>query len=402
MKYFILLIPILIFSCSIPQEELEEEKPYLKKFIPIIEGRIGSWADVETPIIFEDKVIYFISDSQEGWITAYDKESLDILWTWNDAFETYGSGAKGFGPSAYVYDGLLCISQSNLSYGIDLETGMTLWHHRAESGYSRVEGFEDQIFKVTWEEYSYDATIRIASIYNGEWKEIVSTQQTDSLNLRYINPVAFHWAGEDYLSFVLHKWHNESNMQVRWLNLYSLTNNELIWTTDVIPTNAANGNGSPGEVIFHDGQLLLGAKALYSYNIEDGSLEWWKYYGNTFTWIANKLVAHSGKIYANNESHFLVAVDVHTGEELFNVDSGGLCSQMQFHNGNVYEACFASSKCFGFDASTGEKVYDIDSPFEERIGENESLRIKPILTIDPDTGLAYTSDGKHLLVYEFE
>jgi len=30
------------------------------------------------------------------------------------------------------------------------------------------------------------------------------------------------------------------------------------------------------------------------------------------------------------------------------------------------------------------------------------LRIKPILTIDPDTGLAYTSDGKHLLVYEFE
>ena len=181
-----------------------------------------------------------------------------------------------------------------------------------------------------------------------------------------------------------------------------MTNDELIWISDTIPTNASNGNGAPGEVTFYDGQLLLGGKALYSYNIEDGSLEWWKYYGNIFTFGASKSVGHNGRLYANNESHFLVAVDVYTGEELFNVDSGGLCSQMQFYAGNVYETSFATSKFLVFDESTGEKVHDIDSPFEERVGENENLRFRPALTIDPDTGLAYTSDGKHLLVYEFE
>jgi len=128
MKYFIILISILSISCSIQPQEPEEEIPFLKKYIPILEGRIGPWADVETPIIFEDKVIYFISDSDEGWITAYDKESLEILWTWNEAFETYGAWAKGFGLRSYAYDGILCISQSNLSYGIDIETGQTLWH----------------------------------------------------------------------------------------------------------------------------------------------------------------------------------------------------------------------------------------------------------------------------------
>jgi len=402
MKYFIILISILSISCSIQPQEPEEEKPFLKKFIPIIEGRIGPWADVETPIIYKDKVIYFISDSQEGWITAYDKESLDILWTWNEAFETYGISATGFGATSYAFDGILCTSQSNLSYGIDIETGKTLWHRRAESGYSTIKGFEDQIFKVTWEEFTSDASIRKASIYNGEWKEIVSIQQTDSFHVRYFNPVAFNWAGEEYLSFVLQKTNNILNKRVHFLNLYSLTNDELIWISDTIPTNASNGNGAPGEVIFHEGQLLLGNKALYSYNVEDGSLEWWKYYGNTFTIGANRLVAQNGKLYANNESHFLVAVDVNSGEELFNVESGGLCSQMQFYEGNVYLTSWTNGKLLGFNANMGEKLYDIDSPFEERVGENEDLIFKPVLTIDPDTGFAYTSDGKHLLVYEFE
>ena len=401
MKYFLILISILSISCSIQPQEPEEEKPFLKKFIPILDGRMDWWAD---PIIFENKVIYFISDNEknEGWITAYDKESLNILWTWNDAFETYGANANGFGHTSYHNNGILCISQSNLSYGIELETGKTLWHHRAESGNSSVEGLDDQIFKVTWEEYSHDASIRKASIYDGAWEEIVSIQQTDSFNVRYFNPIAFQWAGENYLSFVLQKWHNGLNEKVHWLNLYSLTNDELIWISDTIPTNASNGNGAPGEVIFHEGQLLLGNKALYSYNVEDGSLEWWKYYGNTFTIGANRLVAQNGKLYANNESHFLVAVDVNSGEELFNVESGGLCSQMQFYEGNVYLTSWTNGKLLGFNANMGEKLYDIDSPFEERVGENEDLIFKPVLTIDPDTGFAYTSDGKHLLVYEFE
>ena len=402
MKYFIILISILSISCSIQPQEPEEEKPFLKKFIPIIEGRIGPWADVETPIIYKDKVIYFISDSQEGWITAYDKESLDILWTWNEAFETYGSSATGYGATSYAYDGILCTSQSNLSYGIDIGTGKTLWHRRAESGYSTIKGFEDQIFKVTWEEFTSDASIRKASIYNGSWDEIIRIQQTDSFHVRYFNPIAFNWAGEEYLSFVLQKSSNVLNKKVHFLNLYSLTSNELIWTSDTIPTNASNGNGAPGVVTFYDGQLLLGSKALYSYNFEDGSLEWWKYYGNSFSSLTNLPVAHNGKLYANNESHFLVAVDVHTGEELFNVGSGGSCSQIQIYNGNVYETSWATSKFLGFDANTGKKLYDIDSPFAERFGENEFLRFEHILAIDPDTGLAYTSDGKHLLVYEFE
>ena len=252
MKYFILLTSILSISCSIQPQEPEEEKPFLKKFILIIEGRIGPWADVETPIIFEDKVIYFISDSQEGWITAYDKESLDILWTWNDAFETYGAGARGFGVDSYAYDGILCVSQSNLTYGIDIATGKTLWHQRADSGYSSIKGFEDQIFKVTWEEFTSDASIRKASVYDGAWEEIVRIQQIDSFHVRYFNPVAFNWAGEDYLSFVLQKSNNILNKKVHFLNLYSLTNNELIWASDIIPTNASNGNGAPGVVTFYE------------------------------------------------------------------------------------------------------------------------------------------------------
>ncbi len=403
MKYLIILFLPLITSCNIfpdnPENEMPEDKPFLKKYITLNDGvRV----DCESPFISGELIIYFISEkeSNRSWITAYDKESLEVVWMWNDAFENYG--AKGYGQLSYLYRDILCISQGNLSYGIDVKNGETLWHQNAESGYSIISGFEENIFKVTWNEFSEDASIMQASIHDGKWEEILSTVKTDSFSVRYFSPIAFEWQGENYISFVFQKQIINPFSSSSWLNLYSTSKDELVWVSDTIPTNSINGLGGPGGVTFYDGQLLLGNKALYSYNIEDGSLEWWKYYGNTFSSTRNRPKPHNGKLYANNESHFLVALDIHTGNEYFNVASGGLCSQMQFYDGKVFETSWANNKLFGFDANQGEKLYEIDAPFYDRFGENDDLWFENSLTIDPETGLAYTSDSKHLLVYEFD
>ncbi len=406
MKYLIILCLPIITSCNIvpenPENNIEEEKPFLKKYISLNEVNRVSF---ESPIINGEKLICFIADRETGesWITAYDKESLETLWTWNDAFKTYGSGAKGFGEYSYIFDGILCTSQSNITYGINIENGETLWHHRDinRGGYAAIEGLEDQIFKVTWDEWSNDASISTASIYNGNWDKLMSISQSDSFNVRFYNPTLFSWNGEKYLSYTTQKWGFQPYKEFNWVNLFSLTNNKIAWTSDTIPTNASNGIGSPGSITFNDGQLLLGNKALYSFNVEDGSLEWWKYYGNTFS-SAGPPFTFNGKLYANNESHFLVALDIHSGHEYFNVESGGICSQMQIHDGKIFETSWANNKLFGFDANTGEKFYEIDSPFYDRFGENDDLWFENSLTIDPETGLAYTSDSKHLLVYEFD
>ncbi len=407
MKYLIILCLPIITSCNIvpenPENNIEEEKPFLKKYISLNEVNRVSF---ESPIIKGEKLICFIADRETGesWITAYDKESLETLWIWNDAFQTYGSGAKGFGMASYIFDGVLCTTQSNISYGIDTETGETLWHFRDENrgGYAEITGLDDQIFKVTWDEWTNDASISTASIYTGNWEKLISISKTDSFNVRFYPPTLFNWNGEKYLSYTMQKWGFTPYEEFNRINLFSLTNDRIIWTSDTIPTNASNGLGSPGSISFHDGQLLLGNKALYSYNVEDGSLEWWKYYGNTFAALRNLPSAQNGKLYANNESRFLVGVDVHTGSEYFNVESGGICSKAQFYDGKLFETSYGDIKLLGFDADTGEKLYDIVAPFYERNNENRELRFENVLTIDPETGLAYTSDSKHLLVYEFD
>ncbi len=70
---------------------------------------------MENPMIDGDRIIYFIKDEEtgEGWINCYDKHSLELLWTWTHAHTEFG--AKGFGNYSYIYNEVLCISQSNLS-----------------------------------------------------------------------------------------------------------------------------------------------------------------------------------------------------------------------------------------------------------------------------------------------
>ncbi len=408
---FFLLFIVLICSCctkenpnasgtdSITGLDYSVEKPYLKQ---VELTQAGRHCRMENPMIEGDRIIYFIKDDEtgEGWINCYDKYSLELLWTWNDAHTEYG--AKGFGNYSYIYNEVLCISQSNLSYGIDINTGLTLWHQKAESGRSYIFGLEDNIVKQTNEVFNADATLRKASYQDGEWKQLFSILQDDSLSVQMYLPCLFKLEGNNYAAVVTSKWLPSPVIRQYWLNLYSLTEDRLVWTSDTIPLHS-NLSGIPGGLpVFTDGQILLGNNSIYSYNVEDGSLEWWKHYGNTFVGISSQLHARDGVLYANNEDFYLAAWDVHTGDEIFNVESGGLCSQLQYCDGKIYQTSVSTNNLMVFDAVSGERLFDVEAPYYKRFTEYDELRFQSTLTVDPETCLAYTTDKMHLLVYEFD
>ncbi len=364
----------------------------------------GAYCFLENPIFYEDYVILFIEnyDLAKGWIECRDKHTLDLIWSWQDAYDQFGTGAKGFGNASYIYDDILAIAQSNLSYGIDVHTGKTIWFNRDNNGYSYIRGNGHTIVSTTYDVFNYDASIRIADIRNGQWSYPFRVDKNDSLKVSIKVGHPFDWKGNQYVTFVSSKWGVNPQQYYYWLHLYNVTEDKMEWTTDTIPLQFPL-SGIPGGIpAFEDGQILLANDAIYSYNMEDGSLEWWKWFGNFFTF--SHLTAADGKVFANNEYKYFIGLDVHTGNEIFRTNSGGSASNIKFHDNTCYMSALTTggpNHLMAFDANSGIVKYDVTAPFYHYVGPEKDWFFDRVCSVDPETGRVFTADHRRLLVYHF-
>jgi len=411
MKYLLFLVlTSYMTSCTRSQPEPNPETtdsdrepiPFLKDSILLDQGR---YCIMETPLIYEDYLLIMTTnwDTREGWINCYDKDSLELKWRWQEALDEFGAPAKGFGSVSYVHDGILAIAQSNLSYGIDIQTGQTIWKNRdIDSAASAIFGNKNTIANTRIVDSKTHRTIISADISNGIWNTNFEFMKNDTLDVGLGTPLPFTWNEKEYLTFVSTKWTSSAQTRINKLNLYNQTDGILEWTSDTIPLYQPL-SGKPGvQPEFEDGQIILGNDALYSYNVEDGSLEWWEWYGNSFVSSGSHLTTADGIVYANNASQFLVGIDVHTGEEIINTITGGTPSPVEFHNGKCYMSSLTvggTNRLMIIDGLTGEILQNVKAPFRS---EDRDWTFERAIAVDPETGLVYTADHKYLLVYDFE
>ncbi len=408
--YFIAILIILgAFGCikdsnvNVPMEENMEDVPYLDNQVLLDEG---NFREIRNPIIYEDKVIVMIDNSEEnvGWINCYDKNTLELLWRWQDALDTYGVGAKGFSTRNHIYDGILCVAQANLSYGIDINTGQTIWHNRDVAGNGIIAGHKERIVDATYNIWNEDYSYRLANIYTGEWDTIYTIERNDQYLIGGGNPFLFEWNNIDYVGFRSTKWASNPHYEESWLHLYNINEKQIEWTTDTIP-KVSNTAVLPRKPKFHDGQITLASHGIYSFNVEDGSLEWFKYFNNHFIGLTSPEVGQ-GNIYGNNQSGFMVALDVHTGEEKFNTITGGGAGHVVYADEKVYISGAVANDGKGYlmrlDANTGEKLNEVLPPYRETSGENDQWIFGREIAVDSETNKVYVTDHRYLLVYDFE
>ncbi len=379
-----------------------EEIPNLKEQILLDDGNARM---IEDPLIYNDLIIVMITniDNSEGWINCYDKNTLELKWRWQEAMDTYGNGARGFSGQSYLHEGVLCIAHVNLSYGIDVYTGETLWHNRENSGTATISGNEDRIASMYYADWKNDINFRIANVSDGQWETVFTLLKEDQYFVAGTTPKLFSWEGKEYATFTTIKWGTAPHYEESWLHLYNITDATLEWTSDTIP-KSHNLSPIPSVPLFEDGQILLCSNQVYSYNFEDGSLEWRKDYGNYFTGPSDPIV-QNGNFYANNHTGFLISLDVHTGEEKFNVATGGSQGNLFYNDDKVY---FSGAIAVGIpelyvvDAFSGEILHQISSPYRTSEPENSGWYFQDVIGVDPETDDVYVSDHKYLLVYDFE
>ena len=406
MKWYNIILALFLFlSCNgvNSNEPPEEEKEVLFLKERILLGELDYY-QVEAPIIFDNKVIVLITnnDTNEGWIDCYDKNTFEKLWSWREALDEYGAPAKGFGQFSYLKNGILCIKQQNLSYGINADTGKTIWENREASGENSFKsGKSDYIGGLDFDGMWQDRYVaEAANIYDGVWKHYFTFNREDSLRVSGGAPHPFYWEGKNYMTFIASKWGTNPHLEISWLYLYNITDDHLVWKSDTIPLFHPL-SGVPGkQPEFEDGQILLANDAIYSYNFEDGSLEWWKRYTNRFVFTTH-LTTANGMVYGNNEDQFMVGLNIHTGEEIFKTDTGGSASRIVYNNGKCYMSSVTvggSNRLMVIDGTTGAVLQSEKAPFRS---EDSKWTFARATAVDPETEYVYTSDHRYLLVYDF-
>jgi len=402
---FLLLLSIcILFPACQPNEtdDPEIEIPFLRNKIELDSGNL---CIINSPIVYGDYLIVGIENllDAEGWINCYDKNSLELVWRWREAADTY-PGAYGFSSVMYAYDGILCIAQSNLSYGIDITNGQTIWHNRDEFGDGYVRGNKELIADLTYEQWNVDASLRLANIYDGQWDTIYTSTAQLGFQMGFSDPYIFEWNNADYVCFVKTETKQNPFDEINWLHLYNITEEKLEWISDTIPKVDVLG-ATPLRPIFEDGQILLAGASIFSFNIEDGSLEWSKYYGSNFTFSSHLLV-NEGRVYGNNHSGFLVGLDVHSGQEYINVTTAGGNGRIVYHDGKCYIPGAVGTDGYSYfiavDLEIGELAHKIAAPYWEFFGENSRWFFDFNLAVDPEYGTVFLSDHKFLMALDLE
>jgi len=395
MKLGWLILPVFVFllySCNKDKGEnnliwesvLDQDVPILNNF---------------DPIIYKDQVIQRVK--QRGKIISYDKHSGDELWTWTDGNDSYG--VDGYQIGTYIYGNILITGFTNLTYAINLDTGETIWEDKAETnGVAFYTGLGNKIVKY---DYTPDIEyfIRIGNAETGEFETIHHWNKDDEYSIGNTLPLIFEWDGVEYVvwSQVKYGLPNGYHEYIQFLHLYNLDDGKMEWVSDTIPMQYSASGTAGLRPKFHDGQILLDNDAIYSYNVEDGSLEWWKYFGNGFT--TSRLTYAEGKVFANNDDSYMVALDVHTGYEYWRSQTNSGASHIKYNAEKVYisggiNVSESKRKLQILDAKTGSTLINqhLDSDNGNLLGAYDN-----VIGVDPETGRVYTSDHEHLMCFDF-
>jgi len=389
-----LILLVILFGSSCTKEDpnpLAEPIVWKKEFNESDKSRF-----INDPFLYKNFIIYPLrgTDDQVGKLVAYNKENGEMVWEWQKAFDDYGS--NGFSFKSYIYENLLICGDNNLSYGIDLNTGITLWDAKGDIHNAPYYcGIDNKVYSYDYinDEINY---LKETNVLDGTWTYLWEFARTDEYKAYMGLPFPIEWQGKSYVTVITGKWIGSD--QNYFLNLYDLDNKKLAWTSDTIPLQVPL-SGIPGlRPQFNEGKILLANDAIYSYNIEDGSLAWRADYGNTFV-LNSHITAADGKVWGNNDTGFCVGLDVHTGREIFNTDTGGSTSRILYHDNKIYLGSVSSltlgrNLIMVLNANNGRVIKQIEAPY---FLDNYDWRFNKNMEIDPETGFLYTGDHRYAM-----
>lgn len=347
------------------------------------------------PFIYEDRVIYAAYEAQSSDLRAnqdllaFDKESGELLWTWNDHFEPE---FQNFGSKSLraVHNDIMAATIGSRNFAINLKDGTTLWKNRNITSTSSddVSSFGDLLFRTDFGFFEVDGfyrdAIMVADFTTGEWEKVYEVTGGDSLQQGLEVPSFYTASNGDLIGlFTNTELDVRTNDVFPSLISYNFTTNEELYTVslDENPNNSSAVDWFP---VIDGKQVYIAVDdMLVCHNVETGARIWKQDLNSNL--LSAGFILVEGRIYAKSEGNgILWCIDALNGNVIWQVPSTGLGSRLYHHNGLLY--WIGDNVLNIAEMSTGQTIATVRAPSSFK---NSDDPFAPRMGLDSETGNLY-------------
>lgn len=388
MKYLHLLLLSLLFIACEKENEIPPAAPFVPPFASMLDYTTPEvvWMDV----LREDSTDcssmipiklgngdFITSESQN--IIRYNGETGERIWVWND----YLPGLDLMYDNAILSGKHLSISGQNGAHQIDVETGETVWAHKPGGYGNTISVFNDLTFidnalgDIGYPDYSEILMINRA----GDVRKTFGFNRITNYSSNLKAPGVYLNNQGDTILIMQNRSGLVSGGYGNKINLYAynLTDESISWFIEAIDTHGSNIINAP--IVDGDRVYFGGKGTMYCIDIPTGEIIWQESHGGTF--LATNYQIVGNKLLFNHDHGNIVAVDKHTGIEIWRNEDTNANRFMTVSNGRIYSA--AGRYLHITDLETGERLYKYKSPVPGGSFNNT-------VVVDEENGTMFSTD----------
>ncbi len=257
---------------------------------------------------------------------------------------------------------------------------------------------KDQVFFAHGSEgFDYDTCFLKSSHYlEGNWSTILTNVKKGGYRPGIEPPVEWiNDKGESLLIFQLRQWNfNEAKGKVD-LYAYNQTTNDYEWIIeDLTPT----GNSAIHLPLIHNDKVyFLGMRTVSCVDPATGELIWQVEPGSSFA--SCLAIVAENMLIANGDNDDLYAFNLDTGTKIWeNKNTASTVDNMVYYQGHIYFGSAGDGQLHCIRTSDGQEIWAKDSPNER----NYSAGFRQGITINPETGILYTTDAYFAMAIQLE
>lgn len=403
----IIVMGLTAFSCKKTADETPEPPPVIEEQpdtlvynwrVPVLDN--GYTELTIQPQVFGDNLLYsnrvIFEDETLHMISTETKESV---WSWHDYLGVEFSELGASDSKAYCLwnDLFIFTSGGRTTNAIDLNTGLTVWQSKLETGSTnrRITLFEDKIYT------SHNSS---SGITHKELHIVEIDAATGEMDTLYTHHEEEEDIIQGFKNFAATK--NDAGEVI----LYSLHIRSLLsapGTSGELKLMSFNAN--TGEKIFEtESYATIGTTvkpvifngnvyfaAFNSFHCVDGATGetiWERELGQNDTFASTDWLVANGKIIAKSDHSKMFAFDAETGDIVWEIESGASCSYLEYYNGIVYFGCDVHGEIHAIDAETGEDYWDYKPPSNNW----NYASFDTAMGIDREKGIVYACDNYYI------
>ncbi|MEN9612180.1 MAG: hypothetical protein RLZZ628_2994 [Bacteroidota bacterium] len=353
------------------------------------------------PVLINNQVAISVDSTVSSMSTPvliFDKNTGQLLHKWADFFEPTKDIIED--NTVFCYQNKMSFATRNKIFTIDANTGKTIfkkWDDTYSSGLRDVMGINEKIYRLLGNGI-YDTNsedyVKEYNTMTGDSRIIYTVNGKDNYTVGLRYPKFYIDQIGDTIMLIANMMYNFNTKDAKPLFIkYNITHKTVLFEKEWVHNESGNFSAPP---LINNGKVyvVLGRKII-CVDLDSGETLWTRLL-SAFVVFSDPIIAQN-VFYVIDENRQLYALDLNTGNILWQTEGSGSSSNLAYLNGVIYFTGGGDGLLHAVEASNGQHIYKFKCPDEVM---NSNFWWQRGVTVDPDTKRLYVASYGSLFCLE--